>query len=193
MILDAGCGNRAMWKQKNPEDVVFIDIQKNLEKKPTIFADTQKMPLKTSSADTIFFDPPFSWATDTHPFFSYPNSKLQAKKYPKYIRKGKCPTYYGVEIYRSRYSLIAYIYRAEKELYRVLKNDGCLWLRWCNMKDDLTHKRILTIFENWIILLVHEIVSSKQVLSMRQDKTPNKSYWFMLMKKRLSFKQKSLV
>jgi hypothetical protein len=105
---------------------------------------------------------------------------------------GAIPTYYGIERYKTRSALVAYIYRAEKEFYRILKNEGTLWLRWCEMRN-MTHNQVLAIFQNWRLLLTHELNSSKQVLSMRDSKEDNISYWFMLMKKPLTFQQPELL
>lgn len=188
MILDAGCGNRAMWKHKEAS-VITCDVEKKLQRKPLIFASNAFLPFKNESFDTVFFDPPFAWNVTTHPFFSYPNKTLQEEK--GYKVHGDIPTYYGIERYKTRSELISYIYRAEKELYRIVKTDGSLWLRWCEMKN-INSNNILAIFENWYLCLEHEINSSKQVYGARESKENNISFWFMLMKKPLKFTQTSL-
>jgi hypothetical protein len=33
MILDAGCGNRAMWEEKEVEGIIYCDIETNLQRK----------------------------------------------------------------------------------------------------------------------------------------------------------------
>jgi hypothetical protein len=188
LILDAGCGNRAMWQFKDAP-IITCDIEKNLQKKPLLFASNTHLPFKDGSFSTVFFDPPFAWNIKTHPFFSYPNKQLQAER--GYKVHGDIPTYYGIERYKTRSELIAYIYRAEKEINRVLKPEGSLWLRWCEMKN-LPANNILSIFNNWHICLEHEINSSKQVYGTRKSRENNISHWFMLMKKPLKFSQQVL-
>jgi hypothetical protein len=147
MILDAGCGNRAMWQEKNNPDIVFIDIEKQLSFKPNIFTSNTSLPFKNESMDTVFFDPPFKWNCDDHPFFSFPNIQLRNAMYPDIKDNRQHTGYYGIERYKNRTELVAYIYRAEKELYRILKHDGVLWIRWCEMVN-MTHNQVLTIFQN---------------------------------------------
>lgn len=187
MILDAGCGNRAMWKKKNQEGIIYVDVEKKLQRKPTFFADNRSLPFADECFSIIFFDPPFTYNMNAHPFFSFPNEKLLREKYPDISNLG---SYYGIERYKTKSALIAYIYRAEKELYRVLKTDGVLWLRWCNF-GDITEQTPLLIFENWSLCRTLEINSSKKTTYLTGSKA--KSFWFMLMKKPLPFIQKELM
>jgi hypothetical protein len=192
MILDAGCGNRSMWLLKNNDRIIYVDVEKQLQRKPTIFSSNTNLPFSDNSFDSIFFDPPFSWNMK-HPFWSFPNINLQLKAYPNIDAEHNkyCPTYYGVERYKNRSALVSYIYRAEKELYRVLKDDGSLWLRWANM-SNMSEQHVLGIFKNWHICLTHEINTSRQNTAMRKVKENNISFWFMLMKKPLQFVQPDL-
>ncbi len=91
----------------------------------------------------------------------------------------------GIDRYKSRSELVSYMYRAEKELYRVLKSDGCLWMRWCTM-TSMDENNALSVFSNWTEMLKHEIGSSVR----HTGKT--KSFWFMLMKKPLQFVEPEL-
>lgn len=184
MILDAGCGNRCMWKEKSVDGIIYVDVETKLQRKPTIFADNRCLPFKKESFDTIFFDPPHAWGMESSMFYSFPNREMQKAKYTTLGDRG-ITSYYGVERYKTRQALVAYIYRAEKELYRVLKPDGILWLRWTNLKT-MDEQHALNIFNNWTICLKHEIGSSKQTLS------DCGSYWFMLTKKPLLFIQPEL-
>jgi hypothetical protein len=191
MILDAGCGNRCMWQEKVIDSITYMDVQKRLERKPTLFADNCQMPLKSEIADTVFFDPPFGWGWSTHPFFSFPNRQEMWEKYPDIRKDANPPGYYGIERFTHRSQLVSYIYRSEKELYRVLKNDGCLWLRWANM-GSMNETQVLGIFQNWKLCLTHEIHSSHQTNALRVKQDDNVSFWFMLMKKPLTYKQNEL-
>jgi len=187
MILDAGCGNRCMWQIKDSENIIYIDIERQLQNKPNLFASNTALPFKNNSVDTIFFDPPFKWNCDDHPFFSFPNGNLRNEKYPQMAQNDNrlVTQYYGIERYKTRSELAAYLYRAEKELYRVLKPDGCLWLRWCTM-TAMDHNNALGIFTNWQQMMQHEIGSAKRYTG------ETASYWFMLMKKPLQYDQKTL-
>jgi len=61
MILDAGCGNRTMWKTKECEKIVYMDIERELEVKPSMFGSNKYAPFKDESFTHIFFDPPHGW------------------------------------------------------------------------------------------------------------------------------------
>jgi hypothetical protein len=176
MILDAGCANRCMWRYKNNPNIIFLDRQKKLERKPDIYASNTNLPFKNDTFDTVFYDPPHAWNIPTHPFYSYPNNTELHAKYPDMKQRGFAPSYYGIELYKTREELVKYIYEAEKELYRVLKSDGVMWLRWSNLKT-MSEKQALNLFPRWVTCTVHEIRSSHETLSSMG------SFWFMLMKK----------
>jgi len=61
MILDATAGNRTMWKVKDAEGIIYIDMERRLMNKPTIFADNNTTPFLDKAFDTIFYDPPHKW------------------------------------------------------------------------------------------------------------------------------------
>lgn len=184
MILDAGCGNRCMWLLKENENVLHIDIEKALQHKPDMFASNTALPFKDECFNTIFFDPPFKWNCHDHPFFSFPNLEMLYNYYPN-ISKRSTVSYYGIERYKTRSELAAYIYRAERELRRIIKPDGCLWVRWCTM-TDMDHNNLLNIFADWHHMATHEIGSAKRVTG------ETKSFWFMLMKKPIKYQQPDL-
>jgi hypothetical protein len=90
---------------------------------------------------------------------SFPNIIMQKAIYPNMDDNRKVPVYYGIERYPNRSALVSYIYKAEKELKRVLKPDGILWVRWCEM-TSMNHNQVLGIFSDWRHCLTHEINSS---------------------------------
>lgn len=145
MILDATAGNQIMWKDKQNSNIIFIDVQKRLERKPTLFADNSNSPFRDKIFDTIFYDPPHAWNWDSI-IFGSPDAESWNKKDGR-----KIPTYYGMERYNSRMELVAHIWKAQKEFYRILKDDGLLWLKWVEIK--ITLRIALTLFERWIELL----------------------------------------
>ena len=164
-----------MWKIKDNPNIIFIDIEKQLQRKPNLFASNTSLPFGGGVFDTVFFDPPFKWNCDDHPFFSFPNNQTLHEKYPD--KKSTCiPSYYGIERYKTREALVVYIFKAEQELYRILKSDGVLWLRWCSM-TSMTEKHVLNMFHRWETCTTHQIDSN------RRSTGSTGSFWFMLMKK----------
>ena len=61
MILDATAGNRTMWKVKENPQILFCDIEPELEIKPDKIVDCRKTDFNDKSFHTIFFDPPHEW------------------------------------------------------------------------------------------------------------------------------------
>lgn len=66
-ILDACCGSRMFWFNKNNPDVLFADIRnenhvlcdgRELEIRPDVEIDFRKMPFKDNSFKMVVFDPP---------------------------------------------------------------------------------------------------------------------------------------
>ena len=72
-----------MWQEKDNPDIIFLDVEKQLARKPILFADNRFLPFKNGSFDTVFFDPPFKWNCDDHPFFSFPNVQMRNAMYPE--------------------------------------------------------------------------------------------------------------
>ena len=171
MILDATAGNRTMWTTKSSPNIIYIDIERKLKNKPTIFCDNTQTPFLSSSFDIILFDPPHQWGSKEgyQPF--YP------KEYKKWAAKHKpfAFTYYGWDKYKTRLSLIKHIYRAQLEFQRILKDDGILLLKWNEMRISL--RRILTIFYEWNELMRLAITDPTQTWGNKQ------TYWIILSKK----------
>jgi hypothetical protein len=55
-ILDLSAGKRMIWFDKNPNDVVFVDIRYSVS--PSVVADTRRLPFSDCSFDLVVFDPP---------------------------------------------------------------------------------------------------------------------------------------
>lgn len=181
MILDATAGNRKFWRN-SPENVVYIDIQKKLEKKPTMFADNRNLPFKECCFDSIIFDPPHSYG-DSGSVYCFPDAETYNKTFPNYPKK--IPTYYGMDFYKSKTSLMSAIFKAQKEFLRVLKNDGMFWLNWSELKISVD--RVLTLFSNdWTEHIRLKISSNQQTLSDISN------WWVCLMKNNSKTKQASL-
>lgn len=119
-ILDACCGSRMFWFDKNHEETVFMDIRKETlsskdsstksgERKiiinPDIVADFTNMPFQDSSFSLVVFDPPH--------LKSLGENSWIAKKY------GKLPSNWQ-----------DLIQKGFEECWRVLKPNGTLIFKW---------------------------------------------------------------
>lgn len=67
IILDACCGSRMFWFDKNNPNVLFADIRteshilcdgRSIEIKPDVEIDFRKMPFKDETFKMVVFDPP---------------------------------------------------------------------------------------------------------------------------------------
>jgi len=170
MILDATAGNRTMWECKNNPNVIYLDMEKRLEIKPTIFADHRQLPFKDEVFDTIFYDPPHYWGNAVH-YFSFPNRELRQTVFPD---TSGIPTYYGWDKYKTKSGLIKSIYQAQKEFWRVLKKDGLLWLKWNELAIEL--RKILAIFNRWRVMMTLYIQDPTHTAGKHQ------TYWVCLCK-----------
>jgi len=172
MILDATAGNRTMYRTKNTEHIIYIDIEKKLEVKPTIFASNINTPFLDNTFATIIFDPPHGFGKG-HPYYKYPDAKSFTEAWKGY---GKIPRYYGWDKLRSGSHLTRYLYDAQKEFQRILKDDGLLWLKWNEV--TMERYRIMPIFNDWDELLrIHQ--SLEETTAGKQ-----RTYWICLCKKR---------
>lgn len=183
MILDATASNRTIYDEKHSDHIVYFDIEKELQRKPSIIGDSRNMPFKSESFDTIIYDPPFDYGHPTW-FHSYPNMDKLLSAHPNsnYLEHFKIPQYYGCDKYKNKTELLSYLYKTQKELYRILKPDGLLWLKWTDMRLPLT--RLLTLHENWVLMITLNIADP---LRWMNTKNTMKSYWCMLMKIPTSF------
>ena len=181
MILDATAGNRSMWQHKTSENIIYLDIEKRLKHKPTIFADNTNTPFLSGIFDTIFYDPPHRWGGE--PFEHGQVSFLQKRQWAR--TKPFAFTYYGWDKYKTRVSLIRHIYMAQKEFYRILKDDGVLWLKWNDCGIEL--RRVLTIFADWTELMRLYIQDPTHTASEKQ------TYWVCLSKEKRDIKQTALL
>jgi hypothetical protein len=180
MILDATAGNRTMWQTKKVEDIIYIDIEKKLKRKPTIFADCTNTPFLSETFDTIFYDPPQMWGGE--PFHHEAVGFLLRRQWAR--SKPYAWTYYGWDKYKTRNELIVFIYRAQKEFQRILKYDGLLWLKWNECKISLN--RILVIFIDWTEVMRLYVNDPTHTASKHQ------TYWICLSKKKKETMQTTL-
>lgn len=121
IILDACCGSRMFWFDKENPDVLFADIRNEehvlcdgrlLEIKPNVQMDFRKMPFDDNSFKIVVFDPPH--------IDNLGNSSFMAKKY-------------GVLNYHWRDD----IRDGFKECIRVLEPYGVLIFKWNEQRVKL--------------------------------------------------------
>ncbi|MFQ9656747.1 MAG: class I SAM-dependent methyltransferase [Enterococcus sp.] len=124
-ILDACCGSRMFWFDKQNPNVTFMDIRQNYEEletghvidvDPDIVGDFRDMPFESDTFDMVVFDPP-------HLIHAGDNSWL-AKKY------GKLDELWPEDI-RQGFA----------ECMRVLKPNGSLIFKW--NEDQISLQEVL--------------------------------------------------
>ena len=147
-ILDACCGSRMFWFDKQNVDVLFMDnrtYQEELESghvvnvNPDVVADFREMPFEDASFNLVVFDPP-------HLLRAGPKSWL-AKKYGKL----------NPETWQDDLS------RGFTECMRVLKPNGTLIFKWnedqIKLKDVLETTEFKPLFGNkrskthWLVFM----------------------------------------
>jgi len=137
MILDATCGARSMWFQKNDKETVYLDKRKGVFEYetspnsklpqrifrarifPTIKGDNRMLPFKNEVFDMILFDPPHQIGHKTG-------------------------IYYTLYDELNPLSWTTDMIKTSKELFRVLKKGGFLILKWAELQKDL--KTVLSFF-----------------------------------------------
>lgn len=118
-ILDACCGSKMFWYEKNEPHTTYIDNRSEIDQirdrdyvrnvivNPDIIADFRDLPFEDNEFDLVIFDPP-------HLIYAGNSSWLKIKygclpkNWPSYINKGF------------------------KECLRVLKPTGTLLFKWSN-------------------------------------------------------------
>ncbi len=114
-ILDACCGSRMFWFDKENPDVDFCDLRilddtlcdgRKLEIKPDIVCDFTKLPMKADTYYLVVFDPPHLINVGDNSWLAKKYGKLQKDKWQDIIKKGF------------------------DECMRVLKPNGVLIFKW---------------------------------------------------------------
>ena len=114
-ILDACCGSRMFYFDKDNSDVVFMDNRelsttlcdgRALEIKPDLIADFRAMPFEDETFYLVVFDPPHLKNIGENSWMAKKYGKLNPDTWKDDIRKGF------------------------KECWRVLKPNGTLIFKW---------------------------------------------------------------
>jgi len=180
MILDATAGNRTLWEYKYSEHITYIDVEKKLERRPTIFASNEHTPFPDKTFNSIFYDPPHNWGGAIH-FFSFPNRRERMKVFKD---ASGCPTYYGWDKFKTRGRLLKHMYNAQKEFQRILKDDGLLWFKWNEMRILL--RRLLPVFNDWLVLMTLYVNDPTHTAGKHQ------TFWLCMQKKTERIAQQAL-
>jgi len=128
-ILDACCGSRMFWFDKENENTLFMDNReiddtlcdgRKLEVKPDIVADFRDMPFDDNSFYLVVFDPPH--------LINAGDESWLAKKY------GKLDELWTIDIKQGF-----------DECMRVLKPNGTLIFKW--NEDQISLQEILDVID----------------------------------------------
>jgi ubiquinone/menaquinone biosynthesis C-methylase UbiE len=134
-ILDACCGSRMMWFDRNQKDTLFIDHrseshlvkdissnggQRLIEVSPDLIADFRELPFEDNSFHLVVFDPPH--------LNNLGKNSWMAKKYGKLLPSWETDIKGGFD-----------------ECMRVLKPNGTLIFKW--NENQIKINKILEVIE----------------------------------------------
>lgn len=113
-ILDACCGSKLFWFDKDNEYTTYMDIReesfeihgKKVNVTPDVVADFRDMPFEDSTYDLIVFDPPHLKSAGPNSIMKAQYGQLDKDNWPDDIRQGM------------------------SECMRVLKPTGTLIFKW---------------------------------------------------------------
>jgi SAM-dependent methyltransferase len=163
-ILDATCGTKAMWYEKNHPLVTYMDIRegkylwwnpkkaykKNVIVEPDVIGDFTNLDYLDNTFDMVIFDPPHILRTDIHD-----------KNYNMGNRYGFLP--------RDNWKQI--LKKGIKELFRVLKPEGIFIFKWAD--TDKPVEEVLKLFP------YKPIFGNKNRFNNRRKKN---TYWIVYLK-----------
>ncbi|MCL0312820.1 class I SAM-dependent methyltransferase [Apilactobacillus sp. TMW 2.2459] len=128
-ILDACCGSRMFWFNKNNSNVLFMDKRHYYEKlptghivnvKPDVQADFRSMPFEDNSFHLVVFDPPHLMHAGKTSWLAKKYGVLNQDTWPDDLKAGF------------------------SECMRVLKPYGTLVFKWNT--DQISMSKVLKIF-----------------------------------------------
>lgn len=129
-ILDACCGSRMFWFNKENENVVFMDKRKEYEElstghvinvNPDVVGDFRNMPFEDNSFYHVVFDPPHLLRAGPKSWLGKKYGKLDTATWPQDLKRGF------------------------DECMRVLKPNGTLVFKW--NEDQIKLKDVLEVFD----------------------------------------------
>lgn len=184
-ILDLTAGNRSMWKDKDNPQVLFTDIEPELEIKPDMVVDFRNTPFQDKQFNLIFFDPPHGWRSKRSKTICSHGFK-NCKERDDFISKHghsilgcppgrSAPGYYGWDKFATKYELLRAIYLASEEIHRILADDGVLMFKWNECEIPLSS--VLQYMNDFKTVIKLQL--SSNINPMGSAKT----YWLLMMKK----------
>ena len=143
MMLDATAGNRAMWPNKNPPNVIFMDKEIGLFVPPHLFCDWRYLPFRDKVFKTILFDPP-------HDVFSKGSVHMNPKGWnePRLEEGRKIGGTFWGSLDKSWAGIF---HKAQREFRRVASR---LCLKWND--SEISLERVLLRFPDWRIIQINE-------------------------------------
>lgn len=129
-ILDACCGSRMFWFDKENKNTIFVDNReidtklcdgRRLIIKPDIIADFKDMPFEDNTFYLVIFDPPHLKQAGENSWLAKKYGTLDKQTWPQDIRQGF------------------------NECIRVLKPNGTLIFKW--NEEQIKLKDILKVIE----------------------------------------------
>jgi len=136
-ILDATCGEKGIWFQKNHPFVTFMDIRKGkyyhvtkngkktvFEINPDVVSEWKDCPFPDNHFDMIIFDPPHiirgkNW-NEENCKFAKEYGRLYSENWEQTLKEGI------------------------NKLFRVLKTEGVFILKWCEQSRNI--KKVIKLF-----------------------------------------------
>lgn len=135
LILDACCGGKSFWFQKQHPDVLYIDRKvcstkkvgkgknaRNFECQPDMVIDFRSMPFAAQSFKMVVFDPPHLTTLGSSSYMAQKYGKLDKDTWREDLRQG----FY--------------------ECFRVLQNHGVLIFKW--NEHDIRLSEVLKLTDN---------------------------------------------
>lgn len=153
-ILDACCGSRMFWFDKNNPLVTFMDNRifedtlcdgRSLRVNPDVVGDFRNIPYPTDTFDIVIFDPPHLLKVGESSWLAKKYGKLNPDSWKEDIKQGF------------------------SECFRVLKRNGILVFKWS--ETDITVSDIL------------KLTPQKPLIGHKSGRL-NKTHWILFIKER---------
>lgn len=131
LVLDACCGGRMMWFNKEHPDALYVDVRreekgfckhrKQFEVQPDVQADFKELPFPDKKFKLIVWDPPHKHTLGKTSVMAQKYGVLNAETWPYELAKGF------------------------EELWRVLDDNGTLIFKW--NEGEIPLSSVLSLFK----------------------------------------------